>query len=106
MTAKVMRQMRPLGLRGIAKAAFLFKEVFITNCANHSNFIDPRYYLEEEGKIIPYSISPHSIEVCSSCAEYFDIVGSKYKTKLVVPCVGAVLYAGMAADRYYKVQKM
>ena len=31
------------------------------------------------------------------------IIGSQFKKKLVVPCPGAVLFAGMAPNRYYEV---
>jgi len=105
-TARLINKMKPLGLRGIARAAFFFREIFLTNCANHANFMDPKYFIEENGKVVPYSIKPDTMYICSSCAEMFDIVGSQHRVKMVVPCVGAALYGLMEVNRYYRVEKL
>lgn len=102
----LLKRLKPLWLRGLAKATVLFREIFVTNCANHANFLDPRYFVEEKGEKIPYSISNNTLFICSSCAEYFDIVGSGFRTKLVVPCLGAAIYGIMEVNRYYRVQKL
>jgi hypothetical protein len=78
-----------------------YQELFITHCANHANFIEPEYFLEGE-EPIPYSLGK-TTHLCSACLELFNIVGSKWKKKLVVPCPGAVLFAGMTSNRYYEV---
>lgn len=41
--------------------------------------------------------------ICSACLEFFNIIGSRLVKKLVVPGPGAVLFAGMAPNRYYEV---
>jgi len=102
----LLKRLKPLGLRGLAKATVLFREIFVTNCANHANFLDPRYFVKENGEKIPYSISDNTLFICSACAELFDIVGGKFSTKLVVPCLGAAIYGRMEVNRYYRVEKI
>jgi len=102
----LLKRLKPLGLRGLAKATVLFREIFVTNCANHANFLDPRYFVEENGEKIPYSISDNTLFICSACAEYFDLVGSGFRTKLVVPCLGSAIYGIMKVNRYYRVEKL
>lgn len=104
--ARLMKQMKPRGLTGMAKAAFLFRRIFLTNCANHANFMDPRYSVETEGEIIPYSISDNTLYICSACAEMFNLVGNEYRVKMVVPCVGAALYGFLEVNRYYRVEQL
>jgi hypothetical protein len=91
------RWLKIMGLRGIT-----YDELFITHCANHANFIEPVYFIEEENQTVPYSIAK-TTHICSACLEFFDIIGSQFQKKLVVPCPGAVLFAGMAPNRYYEV---
>ncbi len=93
----IERQARILGIRDS------INEILMSRSANHANFLEPRYYVQKDSEIIPYSIS-RSGNVCSSCLEFFNIIGSEFRTKMVVPCVGAVLYAGMRANRYYEVK--
>lgn len=102
----LLKRLKPLGLRGLTKATVLFREIFVTNCANHANFMDPRYFVEENGEKIPYSISDNTLFICSACAEYFDLVGSGFRTKLVVPCLGAAIYGIMRINRYHQVRKL
>jgi hypothetical protein len=89
--------LRAIGLRGVS-----FEELFITHRANHANFIEPAYFIAEENGPVPYSIGKTS-HICSACLEFFNIIGTRFKKKMVVPCPGAVLFAGMAANRYYEV---
>ena len=91
------RWLKIMGVRGIS-----YEELFITHCANHANFIDPTYFIREEDGPVPYSIA-RTTHICSACLEFFNIVGSRFRKKLVVPCPGAVLFAGMAPNRYYEV---
>ncbi|MBW1780457.1 MAG: hypothetical protein JRL30_06925 [Deltaproteobacteria bacterium] len=86
-----------MGIRGIT-----YDELFITHCANHANFLEPAHFIKEDGQIVPYSIAK-TTHICSACLEIFNIIGSQFKKKLVVPCPGAVLFAGMASNRYYEV---
>ena len=89
--------LRAIGLRGVS-----YEELFITHRANHANFIEPVYFILEESGPVPYSIDKTS-HICSACLEFFNIIGNPFRKKMVVPCPGAVLFAGMAANRYYEV---
>jgi hypothetical protein len=89
--------LKMMGLRGVS-----YEELFITHCANHANFIEPTYFIIEKNEPVPYSIDKTS-HICSACLEFFNIIGTRFKKKMVVPCPGAVLFAGMAANRYYEV---
>ncbi len=90
------RWLKIMGIHGLS-----YEELFITHCANHANFLEPKYFLEE-GEPVPYSLGK-TTHVCSACLEFFNIIGSQWKKKLVVPCPGAVLFAGLAPNRYYEV---
>ena len=91
------RWLKIMGVRGIT-----YDELFITHCANHANFIEPAHFITEVDQTVPYSIAKTPY-ICSACLEFFNIIGSPFKKKLVVPCPGAVLFAGMAPNRYYEV---
>ncbi|MFO7601564.1 MAG: hypothetical protein R6X27_17440 [Candidatus Desulfacyla sp.] len=91
------RWLKIMGLRGIT-----YDTLFITHCANHANFIEPVHFIREENQTVPYSIAK-TTHICSACLEFFNIIGSQFQKKLVVPCPGAVLFAGMAPNRYYEV---
>ncbi len=91
------RWMRVMGIRGKK-----FSELFIGHCATHANFIAPAYYIEEDGLRVPYSLGK-SLEICSACLEYYGIIGGQHRRKLVAPCPGAVLFAGLAVNRFYEV---
>ena len=91
------RWMRAMGIRGKT-----FSEIFLTHCANHANFIEPEYFVRDGGEIVPYSIGK-TLEICSACLEFFNVIGSRFARKLVVPCPGAVIYAGLAVNRYIEV---
>ncbi len=91
------RWMRAMGIRGKT-----FAEIFLTHCANHANFIEPEYFVRDGKEIVPYSIG-RTEEICSACLEFFNVLGSRFARKLVVPCPGAVIYAGLAVNRYIEV---
>ena len=80
-----------------------FDEVFPYHAANHANFIEPRFFVREEGGTVPYSIAG-STHVCSSCLEFFGILGERWPIKYVVPCLGAVQFARLPRDRYLRVE--
>jgi hypothetical protein len=89
--------LKMMGLREVS-----YEELFITHCANHANFIEPAYFIVEKNGPVPYSIDKTS-HICSACLEFFNIIGTPFSKKMVVPCPGAALFAGMAANRYYEV---
>lgn len=91
------RWMRVMGIRGKT-----FAELFIGHCATHANFIAPAFFVEEDGFKVPYSLGK-TLEICSACLEYYGIIGGQHRRKLVVPCPGAVLFAGLAVNRFYEV---
>lgn len=91
------RWLKIMGIRGVT-----YGELFITHCANHANFIEPVYFVMEDNQAVPYSIAK-TTHICSACLEFFNILGSRFRKKRVVPCPGAVLFAGMAPNRYYEV---
>jgi len=96
---RILRQARGMGIRDP------IDQILLSRSANHANFLQPRYYVRKEHEILPYSIG-RSGNVCSACLEFFNIIGSEFRTKLVVPCVGAVLYAGMRVNKYYEVRSL
>ena len=91
------RWLKIMGVRGVS-----YEEIFITHCANHANFIDPVYFITNKKGIIPYSIDKTS-HICSACLEFYNIIGAEFTKKLVVPCPGAVLFAGLPVNRYFEV---
>jgi hypothetical protein len=78
--------------------------LFLTHTATHANFIKPRFFLQEGGCIIPYSID-RSANLCSCCLELFGVIGEKWKKKLVAPCAGAVIFSRLEKDRYLLVER-
>jgi len=81
---------------------FDFDKIFAHHSANHANFLDPKFFVNLNGIMVPYSIAD-STHVCSSCLEFFNILGDQWKVKYVTPCIGAVMFARLPADRYLKV---
>jgi hypothetical protein len=59
----------------------------------------------QDGIIVPYSIAD-SIHVCSSCLEFFNILGNQWPVKYVVPCIGAVQFAHLPVDLYFEVNAL
>lgn len=92
-----VRWMKVMGLQGMT-----FEELFVGHCANHANFIEPAYQVLEDTQPVPYS-QGKTRTVCSACLEFFNIIGAPLKKKYVVPCPGAVLFAGMVPNHYYEV---
>lgn len=98
--AEQERWMRTMGIRGKR-----FEDLFLTHCANHANFIEPEYYVQYAGVPVPCSIAPTN-QVCSACLEFFNVIGAEFSRKLVVPCPGAVIYAGLPVNRYIEVETL
>jgi hypothetical protein len=82
---------------------FDFEKIFARHSANHANFLDPQYFTTLNGAKVPYSIAD-SIHVCSSCLEFFNILGTQWSLKYVVPCIGAVQFAHLPIDQYFEVK--
>jgi hypothetical protein len=82
--------------------SFDFEKIFACHSANHANFLDPKFFVNLNGIMVPYSIAD-SIHVCSSCLEFFNILGVPWSVKYVVPCIGAVQFAHLPANQYFKV---
>ncbi|VBB46992.1 conserved hypothetical protein [uncultured Desulfatiglans sp.] len=80
-----------------------FNALFLTHTANHANFIHPRCFVEEAGRIVPYSID-RTAHLCSCCLEIYQILGGAYPVKQVAPCPGAALFARLQPDRYLLVR--
>ena len=80
-----------------------FPFLYLSHTANHGNFINPHFFIEDGGSVIPYSID-RSAHLCSSCVELFNILGVQFKKKLVAPCPGASLFARLEPDAYLLVE--
>ncbi|MBW1783760.1 MAG: hypothetical protein JRL30_23855 [Deltaproteobacteria bacterium] len=78
--------------------------LYHTHTANHANFIHPHFFIEENGRKIPYSID-RSAHLCSCCVELFQVLGSEFDKKLVAPCPGATIFARLKPDRYLLVER-
>lgn len=98
--AKLERWMKVMGIRSMS-----YQDLFLTHCANHANFIEPVYFIEDPDGIVPYSIASTHF-VCSACLEFFNILGSSFRRKLVAPCPGAVLFAALRPNTYLEVKTM
>ncbi len=85
------------------KEPFDFDKILLSHSANHANFIDPKFFINLNGRMVPYSIAD-SIHVCSSCLEFFNILGEQWPAKYVVPCIGAVQFAHLPIDQYFEVR--
>jgi hypothetical protein len=99
--AEIARQKQWMRQAGIRVKSF--QELFLTHCANHANFIEPEFYVRTDEGRVPYSIAPTK-EICSACLEMFNVLGSGFRLKYVVPCPGAAMYAGLAVNRYIAVE--
>jgi len=80
-----------------------FDKILLSHSANHANFIDPKFFVNMNGVKAPYSIAD-SLHVCSSCLEFFNILGEQWIKKYVVSCIGAVQFAHLPMDRYFEVE--
>lgn len=81
-----------------------FDFLYLSHTANHANFVEPRFFIRQEERIIPYSID-HSAHLCSCCLELFQILGQEFHQKLVAPCPGAIIFARLKPDEYLLVEK-
>ncbi len=78
--------------------------LYLSHTANHANFVVPRFFVEDETGIVPYSID-RSAHLCSCCVELFQVLGYPYQRKFVAPCPGATIFARLPQDRYLLVSK-
>ena len=81
-----------------------YEFLYLSHTANHANFIAPRFFISQQGGLIPYSID-RSAHLCSCCLELFQILGQEYPRKLVAPCPGATIFARLEPDKYLLVEK-
>lgn len=88
--------------RNRANEPFDFDKILLSHSANHANFLDPKYFVNLNGMKVPYSIADSS-HVCSSCLEFFNILGEQWTVKYVVPCIGAVQFVHLPINEYFKV---
>jgi hypothetical protein len=88
--------------RHLPQELFDFDTIFAHHSANHANFIDPKFFIVMNGTKVPYSIADR-IHVCSSCLEFFNILGDQWPVKYVVPCIGAVQFAHLPVGQYFSV---
>jgi len=94
-----LRWARRLG-SDVREYDFLYR----SHTANHANFIHPRFFVQEDGLQIPYSID-RSAHLCSCCVELFQVLGAGFDKKLVAPCPGATIFARLKPDRYLLVER-
>ena len=78
--------------------------LYRSHTANHANFIHPRFFVQENGRKIPYSID-RSAHLCSCCVELFQVLGRQFDRKFVAPCPGATIFARLKPDRYLLVER-
>jgi hypothetical protein len=90
-------------LRYRGKEEFDFEAIFRSHSANHSNFMNPAHFVIMPGGKAPYSIAG-SLYVCSSCLEFFNIIGDQWRFKYVTPCIGAVQFARLPINQYFEVE--
>ena len=77
--------------------------LYLSHTANHANFINPHFFVEDKDGVIPYSIDK-SAHLCSCCVELFQVLGGEFHRKLVAPCPGATIFARLKPDRYLLVE--
>ena len=78
--------------------------LYHSHTANHANFINPRFFIEEDDGMVPYSID-RSAHLCSCCVELFQVLGNEFNKKFVAPCPGATIFARLKPDRYLLVER-
>jgi hypothetical protein len=83
--------------------SFDLDKILKYHSANHANFLNPKFFIIRNEAKVPYSIAG-SIRICSSCLEFFDILGNQWPVKYVVPCIGAVKFAGLPMNHYFEVR--
>jgi hypothetical protein len=77
---------------------------WLTQKANHANFLCQRFTTDMKGESVPYSISDNS-GVCSACLEFFNVI-SEDTRKLVRACPGAIISGGLKLRTYYDIQPL
>ncbi len=90
--------------RRLGSEAKDFEDLHVSHTANHANFIRPRFFVQEKGHIIPYSID-RTAHLCSCCLELFQVLGTQHEKKLVAPCPGATIFGRRKPNRYLLVEK-
>lgn len=75
---------------------------WIGHRANHANFLAKKFTTELDGEQVAYSVTGNA-GVCSSCAEFFNVV-SPDDRKLVRACPGSVTFGAAQRDVYYDVK--
>lgn len=78
------------------------KRFWLSQKANHANFLARHFTTKVDGEDVPYSVTDNA-GVCSSCAEFFNVVedGSR---KLVRACPGSVIFGGAQRNVYLDVK--
>jgi len=94
-----LRWARRLG-SDVQEYDFLYR----SHTANHANFINPRFFVQEDGLQVPYSID-RSAHLCSCCVELFQVLGDRFGRKYVSPCPGATIFARLTSNRYLLVER-
>lgn len=78
------------------------KRYWLSQRANHANFLAHRFTAEIDGQQVPYSIAENK-GICSSCVEMFNVIDTGSR-KLVRACPGAVTFGGAKRDVYYDIK--
>ena len=78
------------------------KKFWLSQRANHANFLSHKVTTDIDGERVPYSVTENA-GVCSSCAEFFNIISDDSR-KLVSACPGAVIFGKAQRDVYYDIQ--
>jgi hypothetical protein len=75
---------------------------WLSHRANHANFVYKKITTEIDGEAVPYSLTKNK-GVCSSCAEFFNVVNPDSR-KLVRSCPGSIVFGGAPRDTYVDVR--
>ena len=78
------------------------KTYWLSHRANHANFVSKTITTEIDGEAVPYTLTENK-GVCSSCAEFFNVV-SPDSRKLVRSCPGSIVFGGAPRDSYVDVR--
>lgn len=77
-------------------------EHWVAHRANHANFLEKSFVTEWDGEEVAHSVT-ESKRICSSCVEFFGVSGDDSR-KLVRPCPGSVMLAGLESDVFMDVK--
>jgi hypothetical protein len=77
------------------------KKYWLSQRANHANYLTHRFSTEIDGKEVPYSVAENA-GICSSCVEFFNVIDESSR-KLVRACPGAVTFGKAKRNIYYDV---